>query len=51
MTLGRLHVLTDARAGRDALGVAEQALASGAPVAQLRIKGCLDREAYDPGCD
>ena len=49
MTLGRLHVLTDARAGRDALSLAEHALAAGAPVVQLRIKGCSDREVYDMG--
>lgn len=47
--LGRLHVLTDARAGRDALGVATRALAAGAPVIQLRVKGCTDRELYDLG--
>ncbi len=49
MTLGRLHVLTDARAGRDALGLAEHALAAGAPVVQLRVKGCTDREVYEMG--
>jgi thiamine-phosphate pyrophosphorylase len=49
MTLGRLHVITDARAGRDALGVAELALTAGAPVVQLRIKGRSDREVYDMG--
>jgi thiamine-phosphate pyrophosphorylase len=45
--LGRLHVLTDARAGRDAYAVAKQALVAGAPVIQLRVKGCTDRELYD----
>lgn len=49
MNLGRLHVLTDARAGRDAIGVAEQALRAGAPVIQLRVKGRTDRELYDLG--
>ena len=49
MTLGRLHVLTDARAGRDALGLTRQALAAGAPVIQLRVKGLPDREVYDLG--
>jgi thiamine-phosphate pyrophosphorylase len=49
MTLGRLHVLTDTRAGRNALGLAEQALAAGAPVVQLRIKGSSDRQVYDMG--
>jgi thiamine-phosphate pyrophosphorylase len=49
MSLGRLHVLTDARAGRDALGVADRALRAGAPVIQLRVKGHTDRELYDLG--
>jgi len=49
MTLGRLHVLTDARAGRDAVGLARQALAAGAPVIQLRVKGLTDRAVYDLG--
>jgi thiamine-phosphate pyrophosphorylase len=47
--LGRLHLLTDARIGRDALGIAMRALAAGAPVVQLRVKGCTDRELYDLG--
>ncbi|MFB9235634.1 thiamine phosphate synthase [Plantactinospora siamensis] len=47
--LGRLHVLTDARAGRDALGVATRAVEAGAPVIQLRVKGRTDRELYDLG--
>jgi thiamine-phosphate pyrophosphorylase len=49
MSLGRLHVLTDARAGRDAIGVADRALRAGAPVIQLRVKGHTDRELYDLG--
>jgi thiamine-phosphate pyrophosphorylase len=49
MSLGRLHVLTDARAGRDAIGVADRALRAGAPVIQLRVKGRSDRELYDLG--
>jgi thiamine-phosphate pyrophosphorylase len=49
MSLGRLHVLTDARAGRDAIAVAERALRAGAPVIQLRVKGHTDRELYDLG--
>jgi thiamine-phosphate pyrophosphorylase len=49
MSLGRLHVLTDARAGRDALGLAFQALAAGAPVIQLRVKDRDDRDLYDLG--
>jgi thiamine-phosphate pyrophosphorylase len=47
--IGRLHVLTDARAGRDALGVATLAVKAGAPVVQLRVKGCTDRELYELG--
>jgi thiamine-phosphate pyrophosphorylase len=47
--IGRLHVLTDARAGRDALGTTTLALAAGAPVVQLRAKDVTDRELYDLG--
>jgi thiamine-phosphate pyrophosphorylase len=47
--IGRLHVLTDARAGRDAVGVAARAVEAGAPVVQLRVKGGTDRELYDLG--
>ena len=47
--IGRLHVLTDARAGRDAVGVAARAVEAGAPVIQLRVKGGTDRELYDLG--
>jgi thiamine-phosphate pyrophosphorylase len=46
-TLGRLHVLTDARAGRDALAVAVAALSAGAPVIQVRAKGRTDRDLFD----
>ncbi|MDP9408290.1 MAG: thiamine phosphate synthase, partial [Actinomycetota bacterium] len=45
--LGRLHVLTDARGGRDPLPVVAAALSGGAPVIQVRSKGCTDRELYD----
>jgi thiamine-phosphate pyrophosphorylase len=45
--LGRLHVVTDARAGRDPLAVVAGALAGGAPVVQVRAKGGTDRELYD----
>jgi thiamine-phosphate pyrophosphorylase len=45
--LGRLHVVTDARDGRDALTVVEAALSAGAPVIQVRAKGRTDRELYD----
>ena len=42
-----LHVLTDARKGRDVLGVVAAAVATGAPVVQVRVKGCGDRVLYD----
>lgn len=41
-----LHVLTDARDGRDALGVVEAAAAHAA-VVQVRLKGCSDRVLYE----
>lgn len=44
---GRLHVLTDARPGRAPLVVVAGALAGGAPVVQVRAKGCTDRQLYD----
>jgi thiamine-phosphate pyrophosphorylase len=47
MSLGRLHVLTDARGGPPALDAVAAALAAGAPVVQVRAKGCTDRELYD----
>jgi len=45
--LGRLHVLTDARGGRPALDAVAAAVAAGAPVVQVRAKGCTDRELYE----
>lgn len=45
--LGRLHVLTDTRDGRDALSVVAAALSAGAPVVQVRAKGGTDRELHD----
>ena len=45
--LGRLHVLTDTRDGRDALTVVAAALSAGAPVVQVRSKGGTDRELHD----
>ena len=45
--LGRLHVLTDTRAGRAPLAVVEAALSAGAPAVQVRTKGGTDRELYD----
>ncbi len=47
--IGRLHVLTDARAGRDALTTTTLAVKAGAPVVQLRVKGVSDRELYEFG--
>jgi thiamine-phosphate pyrophosphorylase len=47
--IGRLHILTDARAGGDALRTATLALAAGAPVVQLRVKDVTDRELYELG--
>lgn len=48
--LGRLHVLTDARGGRSALEVVTAAVQAGAPVVQVRSKGCSDRELYEFAC-
>ncbi len=48
--LGRLHVVSDARDGRDALGVVAAAIAAGAPVVQVRAKDCTDRVLYDFAC-
>ncbi|MGH8794478.1 MAG: thiamine phosphate synthase [Stackebrandtia sp.] len=46
--IGRLHVVTDTRDGRDPVAVAEAALAAGAPVLQVRVDDRYsDREAYD----
>jgi thiamine-phosphate pyrophosphorylase len=45
--LGRLHVLTDTRQGRDALPVVRAALAAGAPVVQVRAKDGTDRDLFD----
>ena len=45
--VGRLHVVTDARGGRDAVGVVAAAVAAGAPVVQVRAKDCTDRVLYD----
>ncbi|CAI9403052.1 thiamine phosphate synthase [Nocardioides sp. T2.26MG-1] len=45
--VGRLHVVTDARTGRDALGVIARAVAAGAPVVQVRAKDGTDRALYE----
>jgi thiamine-phosphate pyrophosphorylase len=46
VTVGRLHVVTDARDGRRPLEVVRAAVGAGAPVVQVRAKGCTDRELY-----
>ena len=46
--LGRLHVLTDTRPGRDAIATVHAAVSVGAPVVQVRVEDTVtDREAYD----
>lgn len=45
--VGRLHVISDARGGRDALGAVAAAVAAGAPVVQVRAKDCTDRVLHD----
>lgn len=50
MAIGRLHVITDTRAGRDALGVTVAAIEAGAPVIQVRGKELTDRELYELTC-
>jgi thiamine-phosphate pyrophosphorylase len=42
-----LHVLTDARGGPAALAAVEAAVGAGAPVVQVRLKGCNDRVLHD----
>jgi len=48
--IGRLHVITDTRPGRDPLPVVRAALEAGAPVVQVRGKELTDRELYDLTC-
>ncbi|GAA1792467.1 thiamine phosphate synthase [Planosporangium flavigriseum] len=46
--VGRLHLITDARPGRDALTVVVAALAAGADTIQVRVPDATtDREAYE----
>ena len=45
--IGRLHVLTDARGGQAALDAVSAAVSAGAPVVQVRAKGCTDRALHD----
>jgi thiamine-phosphate pyrophosphorylase len=45
--IGRLHLITDARPGRDPVAVVGAALEAGARVVQVRVEdGATDREAY-----
>lgn len=46
-SLGRLHVLTDARGGQAALDAVAAAVCAGAPVVQVRAKDCTDRVLYE----
>lgn len=48
--VGRLHVITDTRSGRDPLAVIDAALAAGAPVVQVRGKDLTDRALYELAC-
>jgi thiamine-phosphate pyrophosphorylase len=50
MTIGRLHVITDTRPGRDPLAVVTAAVEAGAPVVQVRGKDLTDRELYELTC-
>jgi thiamine-phosphate pyrophosphorylase len=47
---GGLHVITDTRDGRDALGTVSAAVRAGAQVIQVRAKECTDRVLYDFVC-
>lgn len=44
--LGRLHLITDTRFGRDPLTVLPAALAAGVEVIQVRVKASGDRDVY-----
>ena len=46
--LGRLHLVTDCRPGRDPVAVVRAALSVGVPVVQVRVPdGWTDRAAYE----
>jgi thiamine-phosphate pyrophosphorylase len=46
--IGRLHLITDTRPGRDVLAVVGAALAAGVDTVQVRVAdGATDREAYE----
>jgi thiamine-phosphate pyrophosphorylase len=47
VSLGRLHVLTGPDGGPGALAAVAAAVDAGAPVVQVRVKGCTDRELHD----
>jgi thiamine-phosphate pyrophosphorylase len=47
VALGRLHVVTDTRPGRDPLRTVAAALDAGAPVIQVRAKNLTDAELYE----
>jgi len=48
--LGRLHVITDTRPGRDPLALLAAAVEAGAPVVQVRGKDLTDRQLYELTC-
>ena len=50
MPLGRLHVVTDTRPGRDPMRTVLGALDAGAPVVQVRAKQLPDAELYELAC-
>jgi thiamine-phosphate pyrophosphorylase len=50
MLVGRLHVVTDTRLGRDPLPVVTAAVEVGAPVVQVRAKDLTDRQMYELTC-
>jgi thiamine-phosphate pyrophosphorylase len=47
VTVGRLHVITDTRSGREPLADVEASLDAGAPVIQLRAKGVRGSDLYE----
>jgi len=48
--IGRLHIITDTRPGRDPVAIATAAVEAGAPVVQVRGKELTDRELYELTC-
>lgn len=51
IAIGRLHVITDTRPGRDPRATIAAALEAGAPVVQVRGKELTDRALYELTCD